>query len=56
MALGPFLRNRVGVGNKVFELRIGQLVADDAGGDVAIEQHLRQILRPSAARLTMAGS
>ena len=44
VAFGPFLRNRVGVGNEMLKLRIGQLVADDAGGDIAVEQHLRQIL------------
>ncbi len=44
MAFRPFLCRGICVGNKLLELRIGQLVTDDAGRDLAVEQHPRQIL------------
>src|SRR5580700_8392284 len=55
VALGPFLRNRVGVGNEMLELRIGSLsptipAATSPSSSICVKS------LPAAARLTMAGS
>src|SRR5207302_10151787 len=44
MSLGPFLGSDVGIGNKMPEPRVRELVADDGGVELAVKEHLDEFL------------